>query len=146
MRIVEVTDRSGGVAEAQWLARAERVHRQLRPLLPEDYCGKMMRVFALGARMCVAAEGERVLGVAVYRISENTFSGVHLYVDDLVTDEPERSKGVGRALLDYLQRRARESGCETFCLDSGVQRARTHQFYFREGMHISSFNFKKSLS
>lgn len=145
MKIVEVTDASGKVLDAEWLTRAERVHRQLRPQLPDDYSGKMRRVFAGGARMCVAAQGERVLGVAVYRISENTFSGVHLYVDDLVTDEAERSKGVGQALMEHLQRRARESGCETFCLDSGVQRARAHQFYFREGMHISSFNFKKSL-
>jgi len=146
MKIVDLTDASGQVAEEAWLARAERVHRQLRPKLPADYAGKMRRVFAGGGRMCVAAEGERVLGVAVYRISENTFSGVNLYVDDLVTDETERSKGVGRALLDYLQRRAREAGCETFCLDSGVQRARAHQFYFREGLHITSFNFKKPLS
>jgi GNAT superfamily N-acetyltransferase len=145
MRIVAVTDERGAIVEPEWLARAESVHRQLRPLLPTDYRSKMERVFARGGRMCAAVEADRVLGVAVYRISENTFAGVNLYVDDLVTDEGERSKGVGRALLEHLQQLARAAGCETFCLDSGVQRARAHGFYFREGMHITAFNFKKPL-
>jgi GNAT superfamily N-acetyltransferase len=145
MSIVAVTDANGAIVAPVWLGRAEAVHRQLRPHLPSDYAGKMKRVFAGGGRMCVAVDSERVVGVAVYRVAENTFSGVYLYVDDLVTDESERSKGVGRALMNHLDGVAREAGCETLVLDSGVQRARAHQFYFREGMHITSFNFKKPL-
>ncbi len=103
MNIVHITDDAGRVVEHGWLKRAEGVHRQLRTALPADYEGKMKRVFAGGARMCVATEGGAVRGVAVYRISENTFEGLHLYVDDLVTDEKLRSKGVGRALLEHLQ-------------------------------------------
>jgi len=82
MNIVQVTDDAGRVVELAWLKRAEGVHRQLRTALPPDYESKMRRVFAGGARMCVATEGGAVLGVAVYRISENTFEGLHLYVDD----------------------------------------------------------------
>ena len=128
-----------------WLKRAESVHRQLRTALPADYEGKMKRVFAGGARMCVAAEGDAVRGVAVYRINENTFEGLHLYVDDLVTDERQRSRGVGRALMEHLQSLARAAGCEATTLDSGTQRTQAHKFYFREGMVVSSFHFRKPL-
>lgn len=146
MRIIEVTDGAGGIGEPQWFARAESVHRQLRTALPADYTAKMQRVFAGGGRMCVAVEGDAVLGVAVYRIYENTFDGVKMYVDDLVTDEAQRSTGVGRALMEHLQQLARAAGCESYTLDSGVQRAQAHKFYFREGMVVTSFSFKKKLA
>jgi len=145
MNIVHITDGAGRVVEHGWLKRAEGVHRQLRTALPADYEGKMKRVFAGGARMCVATEGGAVRGVAVYRISENTFEGLHLYVDDLVTDEKLRSKGVGRALLEHLQGLAQAADCEACTLDSGTQRVQAHKFYFREGLVVSSFHFRKPL-
>ena len=145
MNIVHITDASGKIVEPAWLKRAESVHRQLRTALPADYEGKMKRVFAGGARMCVAAEGDSVRGVAVYRVNENTFEGLHLYVDDLVTDEKLRSRGVGRALMAHLQDLARAADCEAYTLDSGTQRAQAHKFYFREGMVVSSFHFRKPL-
>ena len=98
-----------------------------------------------GARMCVATEAGAVRGVAVYRINENTFEGLHLYVDDLVTDEKQRSRGVGRALMEHLQGLARAADCEACTLDSGTQRVQAHKFYFREGMVVSSFHFRKPL-
>ena len=93
--------------------------------------------------MLVAADGETVVGVAIWRVHENTFNGVQMYVDDLVTDETRRSGGVGRALMDALQKKARELGCESFSLDSGTQRQQAHKFYFREGMVVTSFHFDK---
>ncbi len=145
MQIVEVTDEKGAVAAPDWLKKAEPVHRQLRTALPREYEAKMKRVFAGGARMCVATDGADVAGVAVYRMYENTFYGKQLYVDDLVTDEERRSSGVGRALLAYLEQKAREAGFDNLTLDSGTQRAQAHKFYFREGMVVTSFHFGKKL-
>jgi hypothetical protein len=106
----------------------------------------MQRVFAGGGRMVIAADGEAVCGLAVWRVYENTHIGVHLYVDDLVTDETRRSRGVGHALLQWLEWRARELACKALVLDSGTQRTRAHRFYFREGMGVVCFNFSKDLS
>ncbi len=147
-RLVDVTDAEGRLVAPEWLLRAERVHRQLRTALPADYRGKLARMFAGGARMLVAADADAdvVVGVAIFRVFETTFDGVRMYVDDLVSDEVRRSRGVGKALLDGLEARARERGCQTLALDSGVQRTRAHRFYFREGMIVSSFAFKKPLS
>jgi len=145
MNIVEITDDQGRVAAPDWLEKAEAVHRQLRTALPSAYEAKMRRVFSGGARMCVAVEGGAVAGVAVYRMYENTFAGKQLYVDDLVTDEARRSTGVGRALLGYLEEKARAAGLDTLSLDSGTQRQQAHKFYFREGMVVTSFHFGKKL-
>jgi GNAT superfamily N-acetyltransferase len=143
--IVDINDANGDVVEPAWLFAAEAVHRQLRPHLPEGYADKMRRVFTGGGRMCVAVCDGRVAGVAVFRVHENTFDGVQMYVDDLVSDEALRSEGVGRALLDHLQRHARDAGCARFNLDSGTQRQQAHKFYFREGLVVTAFHFGKPL-
>lgn len=143
MQLVAITDDAGRVVDAGWLTRAEAVHRQLRPHLPADYADKMRRVFADGGRMVVATDAANVVGVAVYRIYQDTFNGIKCYVDDLVTDEGRRSSGVGHALVDWLAEAARRAGCGGLCLDSGSQRTQAHKFYFREEFVITSFHFNR---
>lgn len=143
MKIVEVFVQGGQVVGNEWLARAEGVHRQLRPHLPKDYAAKMVRVLK-DARMALAIKSDVVLGLAVYRWHENTFDGLKFYVDDLVTDEAHRSEGVGHALIAHLEKVAKELGASGLVLDSGTQRTQAHKFYFREGFVIPAFNFKKS--
>jgi hypothetical protein len=45
--------------------------------------------------------------------------------------------------LDWLEAQAKKLGCDVLALDSGVQRSGAHKFYFREGMHIPAFCFRK---
>ncbi len=145
MKIVEVYAQGGQVVGNEWLARAESVHRQLRPHLLDDYAAKMARVLK-DARMALAVKGDKVLGLAVYRWHENTFDGLKFYIDDLVTDDTHRSAGVGHALIAHLEEVARKLGASGLVLDSGTQRTQAHKFYFREGFVIPAFNFKKSFS
>lgn len=144
IEVVPVTDADGRVTEPGLLTRAEAVHRQLRPHLA-DYSQRLSEVFASGAEMAVALFNEEVVGVTVYRVIEKTYSGRELYCDDLVTDETRRSSGVGRALMQYMERVGRERGCDVLALDSGCQRQQAHKFYFREGLVIPSFHFTKPL-
>ena len=143
--VIDITDLDGRICEDTWLALSEKVHRQLRPLLPSDYEGKMRKIFSDGGRMSVAVCDGQVTGVAVYRIYENTADGLMMYVDDLVTDESRRSMGAGKALLDHLKKVALENGCDHIKLDSGTQRRQAHKFYFREGLTIVAFHFLKAL-
>jgi GNAT superfamily N-acetyltransferase len=146
VQIIRVTDDARRVVEPQWLARAEGVHRQLRPSLPAGYVARMQRIFDTGGEMCVAVDDGEVVGVAVFRSFDNTHHGKRFYVDDLVTDEARRSRGVGHALLGFLQGLARERGGASIDLDSGTHRTGAHRFYFREGFVIPSFVFRKDLA
>lgn len=143
LRIVQVTDARREVVHPQWLSAAEPVHRQLRPQLPVQYTEKMHAIFRNGGEMCLAVRAERVVGLAVFREFENTHAGRRFYIDDLVTDEAQRSTGAGRILVAYLEKVARERGCAGFDLESGTHRTRAHRFYFREGFFITSFSFRK---
>jgi GNAT superfamily N-acetyltransferase len=145
IRIVPVTGPGGKVIAPDALKEAERVHRQLRPALGEDYPARMADVFRDGAEMCVALRDGRVQGLAVFRVFENTHAGRRFYVDDLVTDEASRSTGLGAALLRYLEGEARRRGCKSIELESGVHRAGAHRFYFREEFSITSYSFRKEL-
>lgn len=133
-------------AHADWLAASETLHRQLRPDLPADYADYMRRMFAEGAEMVIAVEGPAVRAIAVYRCHLTTFQGRRFYIDDLVADQAERSRGFGGRLLDWCEARARDRGCGALALESGVQRQRAHNFYFRQGMTIITFGFFKPLA
>lgn len=130
---------------ADWLARAESLHRVLRPNLPADYETYLRLMFAEGAEMAVLHEQEVPKALAVFRVLHTTFNGRRFYIDDLVTVEGERGRGYGAGLLRWCEDQARTRGCDTFALDSGVQREAAHRFYFRHGMSIMAFGFAKRL-
>ncbi len=128
------------------IAACYDVMAELRPRVHRaDFLPVVRAMQAEGFRLACIREQDRVVAVAGYRVSNNLFCGKHLYVDDLVTAETERSKGHGKALLAWLRALAVEHGCDVFHLDSGVQRKRAHQFYLREGLELSSYHFSERL-
>ncbi len=129
-----------------WLPRSQALHRSLRPHLPDDYQAYLKIMFHEGAKMGVLHADGAVKALAVYRFHHTTFHGLRFYLDDLVTDESERSRGYGAAMLAWCERRALEAGCSAFDLESGVQRSRAHQFYFRQGFKIFGFSFTKEIA
>ncbi len=86
-----------------------------------------------------------MVAAAGYRICRNLFMGKHLYVDDLVTAEVERSSGHGKRMIEWLRNKAVSSDCKFLHLDSGTHRGRAHKFYFQEGFTIASFHFSEEL-
>ena len=126
---------------------ARGVMRQLRPQIAEaDYLSTVRRMMQTDGYLQAAVfDGDAVVAVAGYRFMEMLFAGKTLYVDDLNTDEARRSRGYGKALMDWLKREARERGCVQLQLDSGVQREQTHRFYFREGLTINCYHFRVDL-
>ena len=118
------------------------VMQQLRNQLQrEEVAERMSRQVRQGYQLAYVEVNGTVKAVAGFRIIESLFQGRFLYVDDLVTDSGERSKGYGAALFSWLVDYARKENCRQLDLDSGVQRVRAHRFYFQQGMHISSYHF-----
>lgn len=128
------------------IARCYAVMSHLRPHVAESgFVARVQAQRAQGFRLAYLEHGGAVAAVAGFRVLEMLATGRTLYVDDLVTDEQQRSQGHGKAMLDWLQGYARENGCETFSLDSGTHRQEAHAFYFRERMRVTSFHFAKKL-
>ena len=128
------------------ISRCFSVIAELRPHLAESsFVGMVRGMEAVGYQLAFIEEDGAVVAAAGYRIHMTLFMGKNLYIDDLVTSSTSRSKGHGKALIDWLRNVARESACTHLHLDSGTQRHRAHRFYLRQGMNIESFDFSEKL-
>jgi len=124
------------------IAACLAVMSQLRPhLRAEEFIGRVRRQMTQGYQVLAVWVQGRVVAVAGFRLLENLAWGRFLYVDDLVTDSGERSKGYGDVLMRWLIQHARSQGCDELHLDSGVQRFDAHRFYLAQRMKISSHHF-----
>jgi len=97
-----------------------------------------------GYSLLVAEEGGEVVGTTVLAIlpgfAHNTAPfGVIEYV---VVDETRRSKGIGKALMEYCKARAKEAGCYKIMLTSDKRRDRAHKFYKAAGFEDSAEGFR----
>jgi GNAT superfamily N-acetyltransferase len=123
------------------------VMQQLRPHLDlEKYLAAVSRMRQSdGFRLAAASVGGKVGAVAGFRTMEMLYCGRILSIDDLVTDEAMRSKGLGKALLEWLSREALRLGCGEVHLDSGLHRLDAHRFYERESFKKTAFHFAARL-
>lgn len=129
------------------IERCYAVMAQLRPhLVAPEFVRQVRRLQGQGFLLAALEDDGAVRAVAGYRFQEKLFSGRNLYVDDLVTDSTQRSRGHGKSLLSWLVAEARAHGCVQLELDSGVQRFDAHRFYFRERMHVSAYHFVQPLT
>lgn len=124
------------------LAACHAVMHQLRPhIAAQDFVPRVRRQMTQGYQLLAGSVAGRVVAVAGFRLVEMLAWGRALYVDDLVTDSAERSKGYGEALMRWLIDYAHTQGCDELHLDSGVQRFDAHRFYLAQRMKISSHHF-----
>lgn len=124
------------------------VMAQLRPELDEDaFIDRVRRQRLLGYRLLTArAPRGPVVGVAGFVLGETLAAGRHLRIDDLVTDERVRSRGVGRALLDWLRAYAVEADCEYVVLDLAPTSEEARRFPLREGFSHRGERFRLALA
>ena len=131
------------LADAEAIRAAWPLVAQLRPHLDAAALVAQLQRQTAGSsfRAHVLYDAGAPRAYAGWRVHENLVYGRHLYVDDLVTDQATRSRGYGKAMLDWLKDEARRQGCARLQLDSGTFRKDAHAFYLREGLRIEAFHF-----
>ncbi len=130
------------VTSQEDIVEAAKVLLQLRPQYTLDsLVVQMKKQQAMGYHIVCAKAEDKIAGVAGFVISEKLAWKKHIYVDDLVTNEQQRSTGVGTALIEWLKAYGIDNGCEQLHLDSSVVKHAAHRFYLQNGFHISSHHF-----
>ncbi len=128
------------------IAACYPVMAQLRPHLTEEiFVERATQQMQEGYRLAYLQDSGIVHTVAGFRIISNLAWGRFLYVDDLVTDSGQRSKGYGKQMLDWLVRHAKGHGCKELHLDSGLQRLNAHRFYEQHNVIKTGFHFAVKL-
>ncbi|WP_252736128.1 GNAT family N-acetyltransferase [Aestuariibacter sp. A3R04] len=106
---------------------------------------QIRRQMASGYEMIAALDDGQAVAVCGFTTGEKLAWGKHIYIDDLVTVSHYQGQGAGKLLLDTVIDLAKERGCQSVHLDSGVQRFDAHRFYLRNGFFISSHHFALTL-
>ncbi len=129
------------------LERCYPVIKELRQQLSyEDYFSIYEEAHAADGYELVAIEdNSEILAVMGYRFLSDYVRGKHIYIDDLVTTEKIRSKGLGAELLKFAEDVARTSGCRSLRLCTGVENERGVNFYDRNGWIKRAFAYTKKL-
>lgn len=118
------------------------VMSQLRPHIAQDeFAIKVNEQMQAGYQLVYVEVDSQIVACAGFRYGKNLAWGKFLYVDDLITDEKQRSMGFGKLLLDWLREQARSNNCAQLHLDSGMQRQDAHRFYKREGVDKTGYHF-----
>lgn len=118
------------------------VMQQLRPkYVLEQLIELMNRQRKNGYQLVYVREGDSILCVAGFVTGHKLGWGHYLYIDDLVTDEAQRSTGAGRYLMEWFKDYAHINQIEQIHLDSGVHRYGAHKFYLKEDFVIASHHF-----
>lgn len=121
-------------------------YRHLRPHLTEDaFVAQVLRQMKVGFQMVAVEVDGVVVSATGFRMQEFLAWGKIIYIDDLVTHPDVRSKGYGRALLDYVKAQAIAHDCDAVHLDSGHQRYGAHKLYLNYGFIITSHHFALKL-
>jgi GNAT superfamily N-acetyltransferase len=123
------------------------VMKELRKDLSfENYCMLYNEANKTDGYQIVAIEDDgKVLAVMGYRILHDFVHGKHVYIDDLVSTESHRSKGLGAKLLEYAEVIAREFNCRGLRLCTGIENELGKKFYERHGWSLGSVAYKKKL-
>lgn len=76
-----------------------------------------------------SGDGELVGICTAYQDLHSVRFGFRAWVEDLAVDPAQRSRGIGKGLLDAAKDWARERGATHLELDSAESRAGAHRFY-----------------
>lgn len=133
---------------AEEVAACFPVMAQLRPHLADaaEFATRVARQREAGYRLLAAWRDGAPIALAGYRIEETLVNGRFVYVDDLVTSEPERRSGIGARLLDAVAAEGRQAGCARMVLDTALANVLAHRFYYRQGMLARALRFSREIA
>jgi GNAT superfamily N-acetyltransferase len=96
------------------------------------------------ARALVADAGEGPVGLATVHIRHTINHEAPIaQLTLLVVDESQRSRGVGRALVEEAERWAHAQGCHRIVVTTTLQRTGAHAFYERIGYRHTGRRYGK---
>ena len=99
-----------------------------------------------GYKMLAAYQDNEMVAVCGYYISYMLYCGRYLQFCNLVVDKKFRNQGIGKEIISYLEKKARELDCDKIVLDSYVQNEKSHSLYYESDFYIRGFHFMRDLT
>ncbi len=127
--------------------RCFAVFQELRPTLKDKaaFIRQIQRQSIQGYQLFFIQDGSEVGACIGFRMFETLAWGKILYIDDLITREQSRQKGLADRLLTFAMEKGRLEGCKEVHLDSGHHRHLAHRFYLNRKFLLTCHHFSLSL-
>jgi GNAT superfamily N-acetyltransferase len=107
---------------------------------------RLERLIIVGDRVVVAELEDQVVGLAHLHVSPSIeYEQPAAKLSTLVVDESHRGAGIGRALVEAMEREAGARRCALLFLTTAAQREDAHEFYRRLGLEETGKRFAKRL-
>ncbi len=120
-----------------------RTLKELRPKIKlQSFTKKINKLKKYHYELVYIKDDQKIVSVAGFAVMESFYAEKFIYVFDLVTQKNQRSQQYGSRLINWLKLYAKDQGCRSLHLDSGVQRFDAHRFYFKHGMNIACYHFE----
>jgi GNAT superfamily N-acetyltransferase len=123
------------------------LNTQVSHLSEATFRERLAAMIAQGNYRCIAAYiGTRMVGAAGFWSSTQLWCGPYVEADHVVVDPDMRSRGIGAALMGWIEAEAERTGAATIRIAMILGRERTHQFYRRNGYFDDGLLMVKALS
>lgn len=86
----------------------------------------------------IIRDGDRAIGFATYYFGFSSWSGRHLFLDDLYLETDYRNQGLGHRVMDNLEEIAKNEGCKSMRWLVSKWNEPAIGFYKKRGADIES--------
>jgi GNAT superfamily N-acetyltransferase len=123
------------------------VFKLLRPhLQQETFLAQVHRQQTQGFQIVAIRLNGFVTSAIGFREAEYLVWGKIIYIDDLITSDDTRGKGLAGQLLDWVVEYAKAKKLTGVHLDTGYARHVAHRFYLNKGFQIACHHLSLDLS
>ena len=98
----------------------EKYDAYLTEMIPHNY--KQIAVF----------EQDVCVGISGLWSGTKLWSGKYMEIDNFIVHPDHRKKGVGKMMTDYVDAKAKETGCTMIVLDAFTENFTAHRFYYNQ--------------
>ena len=120
------------------------VMQELYPSLTEiQYYEMLSEMIPNNYGQIAVFEDEKCVGISGYWIGTKLWCGKYLELDNVIVSKEYRSKGVGKILSDFLDKKAHLNNCTILVLDAYTSNFKAHRFYYNQGFSPKGFHFVK---
>lgn len=89
----------------------------------------------------IVRENEKAIGFATYYFGYSSWSGRHLYLDDIYLETAYRGQGIGDQMMDQLEELAKAEKCRSMRWLVSKWNDSAIEFYKKRGASIDSTEF-----
>ena len=119
------------------------------PSKPENMLTRIQRIESIPMYHTFVAEeqGELVGMIGIRQLFSYEVEEVATQISALVTKREFQGKGIGKALVQYVEEWSKKNGSEIIVLTSGIkeERKKAHEFYKSLDFEITGFRFVKKI-